>query len=326
MLEVFRVVLRLLVTGGLGFIGSNFVRYHLSEHPEDTIVNLDKETYAASPLALRELRNLRNYRSIKGDICNRRLVEKCMIGVDAVVHFAAETHVDRSIRNPAPFVRTNVAGTLNLLIRARKGGVSRFHHVSTDEVYGSLRLDTDERFNEEARYNPRNPYSASKAASDFLVRAFHETYGLHTTITNCSNNFGPFQHAEKLIPKTILNALSNRPIPVYGDGKNVRDWLFVADHCSAIDLVMKRGTAGETYCVSAGNELSNLQITKMLLTIIGKDDKLIQFVEDRPGHDRRYSLDSTKIRSQLGWRSRYPFHEALRETVRWYTEHKDAVS
>jgi dTDP-glucose 4,6-dehydratase len=319
------VTLRLLVTGGLGFIGSNFVKYHLTEHPEDTIVNLDKETYAASALASKELRSFRNNKLVKGDICNRKVVEKWMKGVDAVVHLAAETHVDRSIKNPRPFVRTNVAGTLNLLIAARRYGVSRFHHVSTDEVYGSLPLDTDEKFNEGTRYNPRNPYSASKAASDFLVRAFHETYGLHTTITNCSNNFGPFQHLEKLIPKTILNALSNRPIPVYGDGKNVRDWLFVTDHCSAIDLVMRRGAAGETYCVSAGNEFSNLQITRMLLMIVGKDDKLIQFVEDRPGHDMRYSLDSTKIRSQLGWRSRHPFRESLSETVQWYTERKNVL-
>ncbi len=314
------------MTGGLGFIGSNFVKYHLTEHPEDEVVNLDKETYAASPLALRELRKLRNHRLVKGDICDRNLVGKCMGGVDAVVHIAAETHVDRSIRNPRPFVRTNVAGTLNLLMTARKCGVSRFHHVSTDEVYGSLALDSDKMFDEATRYSPRNPYSASKASSDFLVQTFHETYGLHTTITNCSNNFGPFQNAEKLIPKAILNALSDRPIPVYGDGKNVRDWLYVDDHCSAIDLALREGKPGETYCISAGNEFSNLQITKMLLDIIGKDDKLIQFVEDRLGHDRRYSLDSAKIRSQLGWHSQHPFREALTQTVSWYREHKNSFS
>lgn len=319
-------MLRLLVTGGLGFIGSNFVRYHLEEHPEDTIVNLDKETYAASRLAFKELRRLRNNKFVKGDICNRKIVEKCMNGVDAVVNFAAETHVDRSIKDPVPFVRTNVTGTLNLLITAQKCGVGRFHHVSTDEVYGSLDLDTEEKFNEETRYKPRNPYSASKASSDFLVRAFHETYRLHTTITNCSNNFGPFQHSEKLIPKTILNALSNQPIPVYGDGKNIRDWLYVTDHCSAIELVMKRGAAGETYCVSAGNEYSNIQVVRMLLDMVGKDETLIKFVKDRPGHDRRYSLDSTRIKSQLGWHSQHPLKEAMSETVRWYADHKDAIS
>jgi dTDP-glucose 4,6-dehydratase len=317
--------LKLLVTGGLGFIGSNYVKYHLTEHPEDTIVNLDKGTYAASPLAFKELRKFHNNLFVKGDICSRKVVERCLKGVDAVVHFAAETHVDRSIKSPVPFVRTNVLGTLTLLNAARMCGVNRFHHVSTDEVYGSLNLESDEKFNEETRYSPRNPYSASKASSDFLVQAFHETYGLYTTISNCSNNFGPFQNAEKLIPKSILNALSNRPIPIYGDGKNVRDWLYVEDHCSAIDRILEKGRPGTTYCVSAAYEYSNVEMVRMILRAMGKDDRLIRFVEDRPGHDLRYALDSTRIRSELGWKPKHELEESLVSTIGWYTQHKNVL-
>ena len=317
--------MRVLVTGGLGFIGSNFIRYYLTRHPEDNVVNLDKRTYAASPVAARELKKFRNYKLVIGDICNRKLVQRCMKGVGAVVHFAAETHVDRSIKNSRPFERTNILGTLVMLEEAKKNGVKRFHHVSTDEVYGSLNLDSNEKFDENTKYNPRNPYSASKAASDFFVMAYHETHGLHTTITNCSNNFGPFQHPEKLIPKSILNALSNSPIPIYGDGKHVRDWLYVEDHCSAVDLILEKGKSGETYCISAGNEYSNIEIVRMILELMGKHEGLIRFVEERPGHDRRYALDSTKIRNELGWRPAHDFKESLASTINWYTEKRNLL-
>ena len=318
--------MKLLVTGGLGFIGSNFIKYYLEHYPNDSIANLDKQTYAASPLAFKELKRYVNYRFIAGDICDRELVLKLTEGLDAIVHFAAETHVDRSIENPLPFLETNVLGTLNLLEAAKLSHVKRFHHISTDEVYGSLDLQTKKKFSESTKYNPRNPYSASKAASDFYVKAYHETYQLQTTITNCSNNFGPYQNQEKFIPQSILNALCDKPIPVYGDGKNVRDWLYVDDHCSAIDLVLKGGKPGETYCVSAGNEISNIELVRMILEMEGKPDSLIRFVDDRPGHDRRYALDATKIRSRLGWRPEHEFRESLSLTVEWYKQHLDLPS
>jgi dTDP-glucose 4,6-dehydratase len=318
--------MKILVTGGLGFIGSNFVRYFLKNNPEDFVINLDKRTYAASPLAYEQLLALPNYKFFFGDICDEHLVAKLVKEVDAIVHFAAETHVDRSIDDPSPFIETNIKGTLNLLNAARNNRVKRFHHVSTDEVYGSLKLNTSEKFSEETKYNPRNPYSASKGASDFFVRAYHETYGLHTTITNCSNNFGPYQHPEKLVPKSILNLLSNKPVPIYGDGKNVRDWLYVEDHCSAIDLVLKKGEPGESYCVSAGNEVSNIELVHMIVEIMGKSDNLIQFVPDRPGHDRRYALDATKIMKELGWRSNHAFRESLVQTVEWYKENRVLIA
>jgi len=319
-------MLKILVTGALGFIGSHYVKYHLNAHPEDTIVNLDKRTYAASPLALKELKKFHNTLFVRGDVCNKKVVEKCLKGVDAVVHFAAETHVDRSIKNPTPFVRTNVVGTLTLLNAAKKCGVERFHHVSTDEVYGSLDLNTDEKFNEKTRYSPRNPYSASKASSDLLVQAFFETYGLHTTTSNSSNNFGPFQHAEKLIPKSILNAISNRPIPIYGDGKNIRDWLYVEDNCSAIELILEKGRRGQTYCVSAAHEYSNVEMVRMILRAMKKDEGLIRFVDDRPGHDRRYALDATRISSELGWKPKHKLEESLLDTIDWYTQREKVLA
>jgi dTDP-glucose 4,6-dehydratase len=314
--------MKILVTGGLGFIGSNFITYFLKYHPSDCVVNLDKKTYAASPIAYERLQSFQNYKFILGDICDSELVLKLTRDVDTIVHFAAETHVDRAIKDPDLFVTTNVLGTLNLLKAARTNGVKRFHHVSTDEVFGSLDLESPEKFSETTPYNPRNPYSASKGASDFFVRAYHETYRLHTTITNCSNNFGPYQHPEKLVPKSILNLLSNKPVPIYGDGKNVRDWLYVEDHCSAIDLVLKKGEPGESYCVSAGNEVSNIELARMIVEIMGKSDNLIQFVPDRPGHDRRYALDSRKIMKELGWRSNHAFRESLVQTVEWYKENR----
>ena len=307
-----------LVTGGLGFIGSNFIRYYRNKHPKDSIINLDKRTYAANPISFRAFNRLPNYRLVVGDICDEKLVGRLMKRVDRVVHFAAESHVDRSIQDPSPFVHTNIIGTLNLLRAAKKNGVERFHHISTDEVYGALELGSKEKFSEITRYNPRNPYSASKASSDFYVKVFHETYGLETTITNCSNNFGPYQHPEKLIPKTILNLLENKQVPVYGDGKHVRDWLYVEDHCSAIDLVLRKGKPGESYCVSASNEISNIDLVRKILRLLGKDENLITFVKDRPGHDRRYALDSRKIRSELGWRSKFNFEDSLVKTIDWY--------
>jgi dTDP-glucose 4,6-dehydratase len=317
--------LLILVTGGLGFIGSNFVNYYLKQHPEDHLINLDKQTYAANLVALKDLGKQTNYQLVQGDICDQKLALKLTRAVDTIVHFAAETHVDNSIENSQPFAITNVLGTLNLLEAAKANSVRRFHHVSTDEVYGSLDLNTGEKFSETTRYNPRNPYSASKASSDFFVRAYHETYQMETTITNCSNNFGPYQHPEKLIPKAILNSIHDEPIPVYGDGKNVRDWLYVEDHCNAIDLVLQKGKPGETYCVSAGNELSNNEIVRRILEIMGKSDTLIQYVNDRLGHDRRYALDASKIRTDLGWKSKSEFEGSLRKTVKWYIQHENAL-
>jgi len=317
--------MKILVTGGLGFIGSNWIKFDLERHPDDFVTNLDKKTYAANPLAEAELSGYSNYRLVVGDIRDSENLRVATTDKDAIVNFAAETHVDRSIIDPFSFASTNVIGTLNLLEVARKNEVKRFHHVSTDEVFGSLTLDSVEKFVERSRYDPRNPYSASKASSDFFVRAYHETYGLETTITNCSNNFGPYQHPEKLIPKTVLNALENRPVPIYGDGRHTRDWLYVYDHCSAIDLVLRKGRAGESYCVSASNEISNLELVKMILNMMGKDSSLIQFVKDRPGHDRRYSIDATKIISELGWKPEKTFHESLEATINWYKTNHESI-
>jgi dTDP-glucose 4,6-dehydratase len=313
--------MKILVTGGLGFIGSNFIMYFLRNYSDESIVNLDKMTYAASPIAHEKLASFPKYSFVLGDICDKELVIKLTKGVDAIVHFAAETHVDRSIRDPDPFVATNIIGTLNLLKAAQENRVHRFHHISTDEVFGSLELDSSEKFSENTRYNPRNPYSASKAASDFFVKIYHETYGLETTITNCSNNFGPYQHPEKLIPKAILNLQLDKPVPIYGDGRNIRDWLYVEDHCLAIDLALRKGRPGESYCVSGGNEVSNVDLVHLIAEIMGKrSENLIEFVGDRPGHDPRYALDARKIKNELGWRSKHGFREALVRTIEWYKE------
>ncbi|MDH2899404.1 MAG: dTDP-glucose 4,6-dehydratase [archaeon] len=318
--------MKILVTGGLGFIGSNFITYFLQKHPEDSIVNLDKRTYAASAIAYEKLAKFPNYSFVLGDICDNELVLKLTKDIDAIVHFAAESHVDRSIEDLDPFVKTNILGTLNLLKAAHENKVKRLHHISTDEVFGSLDLDSREKFSEKTRYNPRNPYSASKASSDFFVNMYHETYGLETTITNCSNNFGPYQHPEKLIPKAILNLFSDKPVPIYGDGKNVRDWLYVEDHCSAIDLVLREGEPGESYCVSAGNEVSNIELVNSILQIMGKSNDLIKFVPDRPGHDRRYAIDATKIMKELGWKSKHTFRESLAKTIEWYKENRTLLA
>ena len=316
--------MKLLVTGGAGFIGSNFILYWLKNHPEDLIVNLDKLTYAGNLENLKSAEKSPNYSFIHGDICDSNIVSKAMEGADVVVHFAAESHVDRSIINPSDFIKTNVLGTQVMLDTALKHKLKRFHHISTDEVYGSLKLEDTNKFNERTNYDPRSPYSASKAGSDHLVRAYNITYGLPVTISNCSNNFGPYQFPEKFIPLAITNLLENKKVPVYGDGLYVRDWLYVEDHCRAIDLILEKGKIGETYCIGGLTEdINNLEVIKKILKILGTNEKMIEFVKDRPGHDRRYALDWSKIKKDLGWNPLHNFDEWLEKTVKWYQENQD---
>lgn len=316
--------MKILVTGGAGFIGSNFILYWMKNHPEDHIINFDKLTYAGNLENLKDVEGNPNYTFINGDICNIQEVDAVMQGVDVVVHFAAESHVDRSITGPAVFVQTNVVGTQVLLDVALKYQIKKFHHISTDEVFGSLALEDTNKFNERTSYSPRSPYAASKAGSDHLVRAYHETYGLPITITNCSNNFGPYHFPEKFIPLAITNLLEDKKIPVYGDGLYIRDWLYVEDHCRAIDLVLQKGKIGETYLVGGMTELHpNIEIARKILKLLGKDESYIEFVKDRPGHDRKYDVDWTKIKNELGWKPLYDFDEWLAKTVDWYKEHKD---
>ena len=314
-------MLRLLITGGAGFIGSNFVRYILQKHPDWQVVNLDRLTYAGNLENLKDVKNDSRYRFILGDIADREPMDKLFgQGFDVVVNFAAESHVDRSILDASPFIRTNVQGPQVLLEGARQHRVKLFLQVSTDEVYGSL--GAEGKFNEESPLLPSSPYSASKAAADLLCRAYQRTYGLPVIITRCSNNYGPYQFPEKLIPLTITNALEGKPIPVYGDGLNVRDWIHVEDHCRALDLVIQRGKQGEIYNIGADNERTNLEMVRRILDIVEKPPSLITFVSDRPGHDRRYALDTTKIRRELGWEPRHSFEEALKRTVEWYIENE----
>jgi dTDP-glucose 4,6-dehydratase len=309
--------LKLLVTGGVGFIGSNFIHYWLKKYKKDEIINLDKMTYAANTKNLEGLPEDR-HKLIVGDIADAKLVNKIVKDVDAIINFAAESHVDNSINNLEPFIHSNIVGVHVLLEAARKYE-KRFHQISTDEVYGSLPLNSKKRFNERSPYNPRNPYAATKAAADHLVMAYVNTYKINATISNCSNNFGPRQHPEKLIPKTITNALQGKSIPIYGNGMQVRDWIYVEDHCSAIDLILKNGEAGEKYLVSAENERHNIDVVKSILKILNKPNSLIQYVPDRPGHDVRYALEPKKIK-KLGWKPRYKFDEALKNTVEWYAK------
>lgn len=316
--------MKMLVTGGAGFIGANFVLYMAKKHPELEIVNLDALTYAGNLESLKAVENNPNYKFVRGDICDAEVVANVMKGVDTVVHFAAESHVDRSILEPAAFVKTNVIGTQVLLDAALKEGVKRFHHVSTDEVFGALPLNSEEKFNEETPYNPHSPYSASKAGSDHLVRAYGDTFGLPYTISNCSNNFGPYQFPEKLIPLAIANLDAGRKVPVYGDGLYVRDWLYVEDHCSAIDLILEKGQEGETYLIGGLTEdIPNIDVIKKILEIMGKDETSIEYVKDRPGHDRRYAVDWSRINKELDWKPKYNFEENLENTVKWYLENKD---
>lgn len=313
-----------MVTGGAGFIGSNFILYWLKNHPNDHIVNFDKLTYAGNLENLQSVEENPNYSFVQGDICDPEAVNNVMSGIDTVVHFAAESHVDRSILDPSQFVITNVVGTQVLLDAALKNQVKRFHHISTDEVFGQLELDDPSKFNDKTNYNPRSPYAASKAGSDHLVRAYGTTYNLPVTITNCSNNFGPYHFPEKFIPLAITNLLEGKKIPVYGDGLNVRDWLYVEDHARAIDLVLQKGKVGETYLVGGMTQLySNLEIAKKIVALLGKDENAIEFVKDRPAHDRKYDVDWTKIKNELGWEPLHSFDEWLKNTVQWYVDNQE---
>ncbi|MEK7577164.1 MAG: dTDP-glucose 4,6-dehydratase [Patescibacteria group bacterium] len=316
--------MKLLVTGGAGFIGSNFIHYWLAQHPADAIVNFDALTYAGNLENLKAVEQNSQYTFIQGNICNPQEVKKAMAGIDVVVHFAAESHVDRSIQDAAPFVRTNVLGTQVLLDAALSAKVSRFHHVSTDEVFGSLKLGDSSTFDERTSYDPRSPYSASKASSDHLVRAYYHTFGLPITITNCSNNYGPYQFPEKLIPLVITNLLEGKRVPLYGDGKNVRDWLYVEDHCRAIDIVLSKGRVGETYCVGGlTSDMDNLTIVEKIVSLLGKDISSVEFMKDRLGHDRRYAVNWGKIQNELGWKPQHDFDTWLKITVDWYKNNPD---
>ncbi|HUD44588.1 MAG TPA: dTDP-glucose 4,6-dehydratase [Patescibacteria group bacterium] len=316
--------MRILVTGGAGFIGSNFIHYWLKNYPEDHIVNFDKLTYAGNLENLKDVRDDSHYSFVHADICDMEMVKNAMAGIDIIVHFAAESHVDRSIMEPGAFVKTNVLGTQVLLEAALKCNVKRFHQIGTDEVFGALPLETKEKFSETTPYNPRSPYAATKAGSDHLVRAYNTTYGLPITITNCSNNFGPNQFPEKLISLAVTNLLEGKKVPVYGDGLYVRDWLYVEDHCRAIDMVLKKGKVGETYLVGGMTELiPNIEIVKKIVKLLGKDESYIEFVKDRPGHDRKYDVDWSKIKKELGWQPMHNFDEWLEKTVQWYKNNQD---
>ncbi|PJA10050.1 dTDP-glucose 4,6-dehydratase [Candidatus Falkowbacteria bacterium CG_4_10_14_0_2_um_filter_41_15] len=309
--------MKILVTGGAGFIGSNFIHYWLGLYPNDSIVNLDKLTYAGNLDNLKELEGNSRYQFVAGDICDFDLVNKLVQGIDLIVHFAAESHVDRSIKSSADFVRTNVEGTRVLLEAARLNGNIRFHHISTDEVFGSLQ-PSDPKFNELTPYDPHSPYSASKASSDHLVRAYYYTHGLPITISNCSNNYGPRQFPEKLIPLFVTNLIEGKKVPVYGQGQNIRDWIYVDDHNRGVDFIIHKGKIGETYCLGGNNELTNLEITKNILALMGKGEESIEYVTDRPGHDFRYAIDFSKAKNELDWAPQVDFAAGLKLTIEWY--------
>ena len=330
----------IVITGGAGFIGSNFVHHWCENYPEDRVIVLDALTYAGNLNNLATLKDRKNFRFLQGDICDRALVDELFAGenIDTVAHFAAESHVDRSILGPGAFVQTNVVGTFTLLESFRQHWLSnhqpdkyRFLHVSTDEVYGSLGVD-DPAFTETTPYAPNSPYSASKAGSDHLARAYFHTYGMPTIITNCSNNYGSYHFPEKLIPLMCINILLGKPLPVYGDGQNVRDWLYVRDHCQALDTVIHKGKAGETYNIGGNNEVKNIDLVRMLCDLMDElapdlpvkpAQNLITFVRDRPGHDRRYAIDASKIRTELGWQPQETVEGGLRKTIQWYLDHRD---
>jgi len=311
----------ILVTGGCGFIGSNFIRHILSKYPYN-IINLDKLTYAGNLENLKEIENDSRYTFIKGDIVNKADIERIFSSseIDIVINFAAESHVDRSIMDPGAFIKTNIIGTFNLLETVKKGRVKRFIQVSTDEVYGSL--GKEGKFHEDNPPSPNSPYSASKASADMLAMAYYKTYRAPVMITRCSNNYGPYQFPEKLIPLVITNALVDMELPVYGDGMNIRDWIHVLDHCEAIDIVLHKGESGNVYNIGAENERTNIEIVKLILNILGKPETLIKYVKDRPGHDRRYAIDSTKIKKELGFKTKVGFKMGMEETVAWYIENK----
>jgi len=309
-------IVKLLVTGGLGFIASNFIRYMLKTQTDIEIKNIDNLSIGANPANLKDVKKDPRYSFVEGDITNFKLVSKLIKDVDAILNSAAETHVDRSIANPQPFIESNVIGTYTILEAARRSNpAARIVHVSTDEIYGDI---PEGSFKEDDRLKPSNPYAATKSAADMLALAYHRTYGLNVTITRCTNNFGPYQHPEKLIPKTIIRARLNLQIPVYGKGNQIRDWIYVQDHCDALVQIIEKGKTGEIYNISAGNEMPNLKVVESILSLMEKPRSLIEFVEDRPGHDLRYSLDSTKIRTQLGWKPKHNITEALESTVTWY--------
>lgn len=308
---------KVLVTGGLGFIGSNFIRYMIGRHPDVEVVNLDCQAYAGNPDNLADLKRHPQYRFVKGDVRVAEEVASAMRGCESLFNFAAQTHVDRSILSADDFITTNVVGTHLLLSEARRIALKRFIQVSTDEVYGSIEKGA---FRESDSLNPSSPYSATKASADLLVQAYHKTYGLPTIITRCTNNFGPFQYPEKFLPLFITNALEGKPLPLYGDGLNVREWIYVLDHCAALELVWEKGEEGEIYNIGSGQSLPNLEVARKVLKILGKPETLIQFVKDRPGHDRRYAVEIGKLKT-LGWRAKVSFEEALGQTVEWYKTH-----
>lgn len=317
--------MNIVVTGGAGFIGANFVYYMLENRPEDKIICYDKLTYAGNLATLEEAQKNKNFKFIKGDIADREAVYRMFEAEkpDVIVNFAAESHVDRSIENPEIFLQTNVIGTSVLMDACRKYGIQRYHQVSTDEVYGDLPLDRpDLFFTEETPLHTSSPYSASKASADLLVMAYHRTYGLPVTISRCSNNYGPFHFPEKLIPLMIINAMHDKKLPVYGDGLNVRDWLFVKDHCAAIEIILRKGKVGEVYNIGGHNERQNIQVVKAILQELGKGEELIEHVTDRKGHDRRYAIDPTKIREELGWEPTTSPEEGIKATVKWYQENE----
>ena len=321
--------MKILVTGAAGFIGSNFVYYELEKHPEDQIVALDLLTYAGNLSNLDGCKDNPNFSFVKMDICDKDNINKFFEKeqFDIVVNFAAETHVDRSIENPEVFLKTNILGTQTLMDASLKYGVKRYHQVSTDEVYGDLPLDrTDLFFTETTPLHTSSPYSASKAAADLLVMSYHRTYGLNITITRCSNNYGPYQFPEKLIPLMINNAKNDKPLPVYGEGKNVRDWLHVYDHCSGIDLVIRNGENGEVYNIGGHNEKQNIEVVKIILKELGKPESLINYVTDRKGHDLRYAIDPSKIEKELGWKPKYVFDSGIKDTIKWYLENNEWMS
>lgn len=316
--------MKILVTGGCGFIGANFIVYILNKYPDYEVTNLDKLTYSGNEDNLREAeRQFKNrYRFVKGDICDRSLVDKLMKGIDTVVHFAAESNVDNSIESPDVFLETNIIGTHVLLKYALKNKIKRFHHVSTDEVFGTLSLD-EGKFNESTAYDPRSPYSASKASSDHIVSAYYHTYGLPTTISNCSNNYGPFQFPQTIIPLFILKALDNKKLPIYGDGKCVRDYIFVKDHCEAIDLILHNGKIGERYCIGGESEKNGSEIADTVLSALNKPMDLRESVADRPGHDRRYAIDNSKMKKEFNWEPKVSFDEGIIFTIKWYKDNKE---
>ena len=311
-----------MVTGGAGFIGSNFIRYWLKKYPDDRVVNLDILTYAGNLENLRDIENNPNYKFVKGDICDEDLVGGLVKDMDLIVHFAAESHVDRSVMSAKDFIRTNVEGTRVLLEAAKQNGRIRFHHISTDEVFGHLG-PKDPAFNESTPLAPRSPYSAAKAGAEHLARAYFHTHKLPITISNCSNNYGPYQFPEKLIPLFVTNLLEDKKVPVYGAGRNIRDWIHVDDHNRGVDMIIKKGRIGETYCLGGDCEVSNLEITRMILRLMDKDESMIEYVKDRPGHDLRYAIDFSKIKREFGWEPQIGFDEGLKNTIKWYRENKE---